>query len=167
LTLTSAHRTAPEPGQIDQIDLDGALHDLEGAIDVRLPGGWWLRHFVQATGQRVIEIHDTSRDLVALVASATWPHVSIDAAWRGFSAMATGERRWWALAVGHARRGTDPTVTFASRLPRGQVRRLTVTPNVIDGLWVAMAFGPQGTVSLRQGPHQRVHRISPTFRARS
>jgi hypothetical protein len=139
---------------------------LDGPGDLHLPGGWRLSHFVQPTGQRVIEIHDTSRDLVAFVASATRPVVSIDAAWRGLGADPAGEQQWWALAIGHARRKPDPQVTFASRFAHGQVRRTTVTPNVVDGLWVALVSGRQGTVTFRQGPHQCIHRISPTFRGR-
>jgi hypothetical protein len=134
--------------------------------DLHLPGGWRLQHRLQASAQHVIEIYDVSRDLVGLVASTQHSLVSIDAAWRGLAAAARGERRWWALAVGHALRDAAPCITFAGRTPGGRVRRTIVAPVVVDGLWVAMVSGRQATVSLRQGPHERLHRVAPTIRGR-
>jgi hypothetical protein len=60
----------------------------------------------------------------------------------------------------------QPLVSIAGRSPGGRVRRTIVEPVVVDGLWVAMVSGRQATVSLRQGPHQRLHRVSPTIRGR-
>jgi hypothetical protein len=134
--------------------------------ELQLPGGWRLHHHVEANARRVIEIYDASCDLVGLIASTQQPLVSIDAAWRGLTAEAEGERRWWALAIGHAHRDTDPCIVFAGKPARGGVQRTMVTPVVVDGLWVATVSGRQATVSLRQGPHQYLHRVSPTIRGR-
>jgi hypothetical protein len=138
----------------------------DNLTDLQLPGSWRLHHHVETNARRIIEIYDASCDLVGLVASTQHPLVCIDAAWRGLTAKPEGERRWWALAIGHAHRDTDPCIVFASKSPSGGVRRTIVTPLVVDGLWVATVSGRQATVSLRQGPHQCLHRISPTIRGR-
>jgi hypothetical protein len=161
--MAMSHRWTP---QLSNGDAGETSLALDGPINVQLPGGWGLRHLVQATGPRVIEIYDTSRDMVGFVASTKRPIASIAAAWRGFSADRSGERHWWALAIGHAHRDTEPQVSFASLSSRGHVRRMTVIPTVTDGLWVAMATGRQGTVRLRQGPLQRTCRVAPTFHGR-
>jgi hypothetical protein len=157
------------PARAESVNPSGVAsfqHSQAGNLtDLQLPGGWRLQHRLQASARHVIEIYDVSRDLVGLVASTRQPLVSIDAAWRGLAA-GWGEREWWALAVGHALRDTDPCITFAGRSPGGRVRRTIVEPVVVDGLWVAMVSGRQATVSLRQGPHQRMHRVSPTIRGR-
>ena len=134
--------------------------------DIQLHWGWRIRHLGTGAGRRVIEIYDASRELIALVASTTRPLVSIDSAWRGYHADDLGEPHWWALAIGHAHRKSCPLVTFGSRSPGGQVRRVTVTPDVIGGLWVAAVPGRRATVSLRQGPDWRIRGISPTYRGR-
>jgi hypothetical protein len=135
--------------------------------DLQLRSGWRVRHFTEGTGRRVIEIYDVSRERVALVASSMRPLVSIDAAWRGHQVGVSGQSQWWALAIGHAYGESIPLVTFGSRSSGGQVRRVAVTPDIIDGLWLAMVPGRQATVSLCQRPHHPVRGISPTYRGRS
>jgi hypothetical protein len=136
------------------------------SIDIKLGSGWWIRHLEARSGRRVIQIYDTSWDLVAFVASTTRPMISIDSAWRGYRLDDQGEPRWWTLAIGHAHSEPGLVVTFSSRSSTGQLLRVTVGASVIGGLWVAAIPGRQSSVSLRQGPHWRIRRISPTYRGR-
>jgi hypothetical protein len=138
-----------------------------GSTDVQLPGGWLLRHRVQPTNRNVLEVFDAGRDLVGLVASTGRASMSIDAAWRGCTDDADRGRRWWSLAMGHIDGGTDApdtTVTFLGRPPDGRLRRTTVTPIVIDGLWIAMVPARRDVVTLHQGTRHYVQRILPTLR---
>jgi hypothetical protein len=134
---------------------------------VGLPDGWLLRHYARRSGRSVFEIFDTDHDLAGLIASTGHPRQSVDAAWRGHWTDTSVGRRWWALAVGHASGDARPSVSFASRLPHGRVQRTTVTPTVVDGLWIAVVFGRHGAVTMRHGEFQQVMRISPTWRGRA
>jgi hypothetical protein len=106
-------RTHMEPGSLNRLDI---------------PGGWHLRHHMDMTGRRCIEVYDISRELAGFVTSTDQPHVSIGAAWRGIAEGPHGNRRWWTLAIGHATLATQTRVTFASRDRRGGLLRTTVSP---------------------------------------
>jgi hypothetical protein len=162
------------PSTLDQLDrqsLDEMPHRLRvrpgTCATVGIQGGWLLRHHVRSKGRSMFEIFDAHHDLVALIASTGHPRRSVDAAWRGHRNDAGIGRRWWALAMGHVEGDARPSVTFAGRLPHGRVRRTTVTPIVVDGLWIAVVLGRHGAVTLRQGAFQQVMRISPTWRGRA
>jgi hypothetical protein len=137
------------------------------ATKVALPAGWRLRHYARWNGRSVFEIFDADHDLAGLVASTPHPRQSVDAAWRGHWIDTSVGRRWWALAMGHASGHARPLVTFAGRLPHGRVHRTTVTPTVVDGLWIAVVFGRHGAVTMRDGAFQQVRRISPTWGGRA
>jgi hypothetical protein len=115
----------------------------------------------------VFEIFDARHDLAGLIASTGHPQHSVDAAWRGHRIDTNVGRRWWALAVGHAGGDARPSVTFARRLPHGRVRRTTVTPTVVGGLWIAVVFGRHGAVTMRHDAFQQVVRIAPTWCGRA
>jgi hypothetical protein len=115
----------------------------------------------------VFEIFDAYHDLAGLTASTGHPRNSVDAAWRGHRYDAGTGRRWWALAMGHADVDLSPTVTFVGRLPRGYARRTTITPIVVDGLWIAVLSGRHSAVALQQGASHHVMRISPTWGGRA
>jgi hypothetical protein len=132
-----------------------------------LPGGWLLRHYVGSNGRSVFEIFDAHHDLVGLTANTGHRQNSVDAAWRGHRNDVGVGRRWWALAMGHVDVDARPSVTFVGRLPHGCARRTTITPTVVDGLWIAVVFGRHGAVTLRQGAFHHVMRISPTWRGRA
>jgi hypothetical protein len=134
---------------------------------VGLPAGWLLRHHARRNGRSVFEIYDAGDQLAGLIASTGHPRRSVDAAWRGHWTDTSVGDRWWALAMGHAGGDARPAVTFASRLPHGRVRRLTVSPTVVDGLWIAVVLGRHGAVSMRHGAVEQVVRISPTWRGRA
>jgi hypothetical protein len=134
---------------------------------VGLPGGWLLRHYVRWNGRSVFEIFDAHHDLVGLIANTGDPRNSVDAAWRGHRNDAGVDRHWWALAMGHVDGDARPSVTFAGRRPHGGVRRTTITPIVVDGLWIVAVLGRHGAVTLRQGAFHQVMRISPTWRGRA
>jgi hypothetical protein len=137
------------------------------STDVRLPGGWLLHHDARSNGRSVFEIFDARDHRVGLIASTRDPRHSVDAAWRGEWTDTRIGCRWWALAMGHARSDARPMVTFASRLPHGRVRRTTVTPTVVNGLWIAVVFARCGAVTMRDGAFQQVRRISPTWHGRA
>ncbi|MDQ1607000.1 MAG: hypothetical protein QOJ18_1367 [Microbacteriaceae bacterium] len=132
-----------------------------------LPGGWLLRHHVRSNGRSVFEILDAHHDTVGLTANTGHPRNSVDAAWRGHWNDPGVGRRWWALAMGHVDGDARPSVTFVGRLPNGCARRTSITPIVVDGLWIAVVFGRHGAVTLRQGAFHHVMRISPTWRSRA
>jgi hypothetical protein len=131
---------------------------------VQLPGGWLLRHRVPTTKRSVLEVFDARHDLVGLVASSGGASASIDAAWRGSTDDMHPERRWWSLAIGHVDGDGDALVTFLGRRPDGGTRRTTVTPIVIDGLWIAMVSARRDVVTLHHQMRDYVHRITPTLR---
>jgi hypothetical protein len=137
------------------------------STQVALPAGWLLRHYARWDGRSVFEIFDAGHDRVGRIASTGRPRLSVDAAWRGLWTDTSVGRRWWALAMGHASGDTRPTVTFASPLPRGRMRRTTVTPTVVDGLWIAVVFGRHGAVTMRHGAFEQVMRIVPTWHGRA
>jgi hypothetical protein len=137
------------------------------SVTVDFRGGWLLRHYVRWNGRSVFEIFDANHDLVGLIASTGHPRSSVDAAWRGHRNDDDLGPRWWALAMGHVEGDARPSVRFAGRLPHGRVRRTTVTPIVVNGLWIAVVVGRHGSVTLRQGAFQQVMRISPTWRGRA
>jgi hypothetical protein len=119
---------------------------------------------IRGDGASVLEVFDSIGDMVGLVASRPRDLVAIDAAWRGVSWDEDRRPHWWAVAIGHACRETDPWVSFSRRCRDGLIRRTSAAITAADGLWVAVAAGHQTTVSLRQGPHHHVHRVSATFR---
>jgi hypothetical protein len=137
------------------------------SIKVGLPAGWLLRHHARRNGQSVFEIFDARRDLAGRIASTGHTRHSVDAAWRGDWTDARAGHRWWAVAMGHASGDAKPTVTFASRLPHGRVRRTVVTPTVVEGLWIAVVFGRHCAVTMRAGAFEQVMGISPTWRGRA
>jgi hypothetical protein len=134
-------------------------------LPTALESGWRVERKVRDDKASVLEVFDSTGDLMGFV--ATTPHrlVSIDAAWRSLTFDQDGRRRWWAVAIGHAFRDTDLRLSFARRGRKGVVRRTPAAIAAADGLWVAVAAGHQTAVSLRQGPHHHVHRVSATFRA--
>jgi hypothetical protein len=132
-----------------------------------LPGGWLLRHYVRSNGRSVFEVLDAHYDLVGLLANTRHPRNSVDAAWRGHRNDAGVGRRWWALAMGHVDVDASPSVTFVGHLPHGCARRTTITPTVVDGLWIAVVSGWHGAVTLRHSAFHQVMRISPTWRGRA
>lgn len=134
------------------------------STDIELPGGWLLRHRVRPSNRNVLEVFDAGRDLVGLVATTGRASASIDAAWRGRTDDADPERRWWSLAMGHVVGDTDAFVTFLGRLPGGRLRRTTVKPIVIDGLWIAMVPARRDVVALHQRTRHCMQRIVPTLR---
>jgi hypothetical protein len=69
--------------------------------------------------------------------------------------------------MGHVDVDARPSVTFVGRLPHGCARRTTITPTVVDGLWIAVVFGRHDAVTLRHGTFHHVTRISPTWRGRA
>jgi hypothetical protein len=148
--------------------IDGALLRTRlrpgSSTDVELPGHWLLRHQVRSTNRSVLEVFDARRDLVGLVASSGRASASVDAAWRGRTGDTHPERLWWSVAMGHVDGDTDAVVTFVGRHPGGRQRRTTVTPIVVDGLWIAMVLARRDAVTLHQGTRHYVQRISPTLR---
>ncbi|MDT4973386.1 MAG: hypothetical protein QOG22_3529 [Pseudonocardiales bacterium] len=162
------------PSTLDQLDsqlLDEMPRPLRlrpgTSTNVGLPGGWLLRHYTRRNGRSVFEIFDAGHDLTGLIASTGHPRRSVDAAWRGHWTAAGVGRLWWALAMGHASGDARPSVTFTSRVPHGHVRRTTVTPTVVDGLWIAVVFGRHCAVTMRHGAFQQVMSISPTWGGRA
>jgi hypothetical protein len=137
------------------------LLDLSPALD----SGWRVERKLRDDGASVLEVFDSTGDTVGLVASRPRALVAIDAAWRGVTWDQDRRPRWWAVAIGHALRDTDLWVSFAKRRRNGGVRRTPAAIAAADGLWVAVAAGHQTTVSLRQGRHDHVQRVSATFRA--
>ncbi|MDX6255829.1 MAG: hypothetical protein QOJ11_2163 [Frankiales bacterium] len=136
------------------------LLDLSPALD----SGWRVERKLRDDGASVLEVFDSTGDTVGLVASRPRALVAIDAAWRGVTWDQDRRPRWWAVAIGHALRDTDLWVSFAKRRRNGGVRRTPAAIAAADGLWVAVAAGHQTTVSLRQGRHDHVQRVSATFR---
>jgi hypothetical protein len=132
-----------------------------------LPGGWLLHHYVRSNGRSVFQIFDADDDLVGLIANTDHSRNSVDAAWRGHGNDAGVGRCWWAIAMGHVEVGASPSVTFVGRVPHGCTRRTTITPIVVDGLWIAVVSGRHGAVTLRHGPFHQVMRIWPTWRGRA
>jgi hypothetical protein len=102
-------------------------------VQVRLPsGGWQVGFQTRPDGRTVIEVSAPDGALAGLVASAAVSIVSIEAGWAGWVAGPGGDRRWWALAIGHAPPATDPpAVTFIRVTGRG---RLKLPPQTVDGL---------------------------------
>jgi hypothetical protein len=133
---------------------------------VALPAGWLLRHYSLWCGRSVFEIFDAGHDLAGLIASSGQPRLSVEAAWRGHWTDTDVGRLWWALAMGHVSGDATPSVTFAGRLSHGLVRHTAVTPTMVDGLWIAVAFGRHGAVTMRHGAFAQVMRVSPTWRGR-
>jgi hypothetical protein len=141
-------------------------------IQVRLPaGGWQVGFRVQRDGRTVVEVTDANGTLAGLVASSRLPILSIDAGWRGCTGDLAGDRRWWALAIGHVpAEAGQPSVTFtrargalrpgrrpAAALPR-PVEGLWVAR---DGLWVAAAAGHYSLVRLTTHASTRLQRLRP------
>src|SRR5689334_2224145 len=91
---------------------------------VRLPsGGWQVGFRMWPDCRTVVEVTDPGGALAGLVASAAVSIVSIDAGWAGWDAGPGGDRRWWALAIGHASPATDqPAVTFVRGTGRGRLK---------------------------------------------
>jgi hypothetical protein len=139
-------------------------------VQVRLPsGGWQVGFRMWPDGRTVIEVTDPGGALAGLVASAAVSIVSIDAGWAGWDAGPGGDRRWWALAIGHAPPATDqPAVTFIRGTGRG---RLKLPPQTVDGLWlvhdglwVAAATGHYTHVRLTARSITRLRRLQPSSR---
>ena len=135
-------------------------------------GGWQVGFRVQRDGRTVVEVTDADGTLAGLVASSRLPILSIDAGWRGCTRDPAGDRRWWALAIGHVpAEAAQPSVTFT--LARGTIRhgrRLSAAlPRaaeslwvVRDGLWVAAATGHYSLVRLTtQSSTQLLQRLHP------
>ena len=139
-------------------------------VQVRLPsGGWQVGFQTRPDGRTVVEVTDPDGALAGLVASAAVSILSIDAGWAGWVAGPGGDRRWWALAIGHASPAADqPAVTFIRGTGRG---RLRVPPQTVDGLWlvhdglwVAAAVGHYTHVRLTARSVSRLRRLQPSSR---
>lgn len=57
----------------------------------------------------VVEVTDADGALAGLVASSRLPILSTDAGWRGCTRDPAGDRRWWALAIGHVPAEAGPS----------------------------------------------------------
>jgi hypothetical protein len=90
--------------------------------------------------------------------------VSIDAAWQGCTAGTDPEGGCWSLAMGHVVDDTDVFVTFLGRNPNGCLRRTTVTPIVVDDLWIAMVSSDSDVVALHQRTRHCLQRAAPSLR---
>ena len=139
-------------------------------VQVRLPaGGWQVGFRTGPDGRTVVEVTEPDGALAGLVASAAVSIVSIDAGWAGWVAGPGGDRRWWALAIGHAPPAADqPAVTFIRGTGRG---RLKVPPQTadglwlaLDGLWVAAATGHYTHVQLTARSVTHLRRLQPSSR---
>jgi hypothetical protein len=139
-------------------------------VRVRLPaGGWQVGFRVQRDGRTVVEVTDAGGTLAGLVASTRLPILSIDAGWRGCTRDPAGDRRWWALAIGHVPADAgQPSVTFTHA--RGAIRRgrspFAALPRAVeglwvtrDGLWVAAAAGHYSLVRLTTHSSTRLQRL--------
>lgn len=139
-------------------------------VQVRLPaGGWQVGFRTRPDGRTVVEVTDPDGVLAGLVASAAVSILSIDAGWAGWARGPGGDRRWWALAIGHAPSAVgQPAVTFIRRTGRD---RLTLPPQKVDGiwlvqdgLWVAAASGRYTHVRLTARSVTRVRRLQASSR---
>jgi hypothetical protein len=129
-----------------------------------LPVSAWRLHWrVQRNGRAVIEIADDAGDLVGLLTSARLPMLSVDAGWRGSGYDASGIRQPWALAIGHAYANVEePVVTFTRPIRhRGNPRTTVVRPALLQGLRIAAVPGSYTRISCRQGPENRIRRLTP------
>jgi hypothetical protein len=139
-------------------------------IRVRLPAsGWQVGFRVQRDGRTVVEVTDTDGTLTGLVASSRLPILSIDASWRGCTRDPAGDRRWWALAIGHVpAEAGQPSVTFTCRgsgIRQGR-RPAAALPRAVeglwvarDGLWIAAAAGHYSLVRLTAQATTRLQRL--------
>jgi hypothetical protein len=141
-------------------------------IRVQLPaGGWQVGFRVQRDGRTVVEVIDAGGTLVGLVASSRLPILSIDAGWRGCTRDPAGDRRWWALAIGHVpAEAGQPSVTFtrARGALRPGRRPSAALPRPVeglwiarDGLWVAAAAGHYSLIQLTTHSSTRLQRLHP------
>jgi len=137
-------------------------------VQVRLPaGGWQVGFRTRPDGRTVVEVADPDGALAGLVASAAVSILSIDAGWAGWARDPGGDRRWRALAIGHAPPAADqPAVTFIRMARRGRLKPQTVDGLwlVQDGLWVAAATGHYTHVRLTARSATRVRRLRPSSR---
>jgi hypothetical protein len=120
------------------------------ATPVTLPlSGWHVSRLEQPDGRSLLEVADADGDLVGLAGSTIRPALSVDAAWRGVGYDASGNRRWWALAIGHAgANGAQPVVTFTRHVDANRhPRRAVVRHSTWHGLWLAAAAGPYTSIS--------------------
>ena len=139
-------------------------------VQVRLPsGGWQVGFRTRPDGRTLVEVTDPDGALAGLVASAAVSILSIDAGWAGWARGPGGDRRWWALAIGHAPAAAgQPAVTFIRRTGRG---RLKLPPQTVDGLWlvhdglwVAAATGHYTHVRLTARSVTHLRRLQPSSR---
>jgi hypothetical protein len=138
-------------------------------VQVRLSaGGWQVGFRTWPDGRTVIQVTDPDGALAGLVASGAVSVLSIDAGWAGWTRGPGGDRRWWALAIGHAPSAVgQPAVTFIRRTGRD---RLTLPQKVDglwlvqDGLWVAAATGHYTHVRLAARSALRVRRLQASNR---
>ena len=99
-------------------------------IRVRLPaGGWQVGFRVQRDGRTVVEVTDADGTLAGLVASSRLPILSIDAGWCGCTRGPAGDRRWWALAIGHVPARGRPAVRYLHPPPQ----RYPARPQALRG----------------------------------
>jgi hypothetical protein len=132
--MTAARTLPPVTRRIPATDHFGP------PIRVRLPvGGWQVGFRVQRDGRTVVEVTDTDGTLAGLVASSRLPILSIDASWRGCTHDPAGDRRWWALAIGHVpAEAGQPSVTFTRGGGIWHARRPSAAlPRAVEGLWIA------------------------------
>jgi hypothetical protein len=73
-------------------------------------------------------------------------------------------RLLWSLAMGHVVDDEDVFVTFLGRNPDGHLRLTTVTPDVIDDVWIAMITSHADVVALHQRTRHCLRRVIPTLR---
>jgi hypothetical protein len=134
-------------------------------IRVRLPaGGWQVGFRVQRDGRTVVEVTDAGGTLAGLVASSRLPILSIDAGWRGCTRDPAGDRRWWALAIGHVPvEAGQPSVTFtrARGALRAGRRPSAALPRAVEGLWVAAAAGHYSLARLTTPASTQLLRLRP------
>lgn len=145
-------------------------------VGVRLlTGGWQVGFRVQADGRTVVEVTDPAGSLAGLAATIRLPFLWIDAGWAGCGRGPSGDRQWWALAIGHApTEAGQPTVTFSRKTRRRRRGRMVLPPLAVDGLWVvhdglwvAATTGRYTHVRLTAGSGTRVQRLRLVRPARS
>jgi hypothetical protein len=141
-------------------------------VQVRLPcGGWQVGFRTGPDGRTVVEVTDPDGALAGLAVGAVPPVpavLSIDAGWTGWTRDPGADRRWWALAIGHAPPAAgQPTVTFVRRAGNDRLKPPQTVDGlwlVQDGLWVAAATGHYTHVRLTARSATRVQRLQPSSR---
>ena len=99
-------------------------------------GGWQVGFLACPDGRAVIDVVDPFGSLVSRVTSDRRPILSIDAGWTGWALGPDGQRRGWALAVGHVPAGLGHVVSFSRGMHGTRRDRMTLPSEAPSGLWV-------------------------------